>query len=142
MSVVQTTVDADAAALPPLQSFLGDFWTSEHLPDSARFPFELALEVIFINVVMHGSHGRHDVWAEVTLRHENHLAEMVLRDNGNLFDPLAAPPPDLDAAMEDRPVGGLGIHLIRTLMDEVTYQSLEGCNVLTLRKRLDETPAH
>ena len=142
MSVAQTTVKADAAALPLLQSFLSDFWTVERLPDSARFPFELALEEIFINVVMHGSHGRDDVWADVTLRYEHHHAEMVLRDNGNPFDPLAAPPPDLDAAMEDRPVGGLGIHLIRTLMDEVTYRSVDGCNVLTLRKHLDETPAH
>ena len=142
MSVAQTTVDADASALPPLQSFLTDFWTAEHLPDSARFPFELALEEIFINVVMHGSDGRDDVWAEVTLRHEDHNAVMVLRDNGNPFDPLAAPPPDLHAAMEDRTIGGLGIHLIRTLMDEVIYQAIDGCNVLTLRKHIEESPAH
>lgn len=143
MSVAQTTVGADAAALAPLQSFLSDFWSREQIPDSVRFPFELALEEIFINVVMHGSDDRHDaVWMEVTLRHEGPWLDMVLRDNGNAFDPLAAPPPDLDAPMEDRPIGGLGIHLIRTLMDEVMYASVNGCNVLTLRKRLDDASAH
>ena len=143
MSVAQTTVGADAAALAPLQSFLSDFWSREQIPDSVRFPFELALEEIFINVVMHGSDDRHDaVWMEVTLRHEGSWLDMVLRDNGNAFDPLAAPPPDLDAPMEDRPIGGLGIHLIRTLMDEVMYASVNGCNELTLRKRLDDASAH
>ncbi len=136
MTVARTTVGASASSLAPLQSFLSDVWTAEHLPESDRFPFELALEEVFMNVVMHGSEGRTDVWTDVTLEHAADSVQMTIRDNGNPFDPLTLAPPDIGAAMQDRPVGGLGVHLIRTLMDEVTYRLEDGCNVLVMRKRL------
>ena len=130
-----------AAALAPLQSFLENFWSRAQLPDTARFPFELALEEIFMNVVMHGSHGRSDVWAEVILGRHGDLVELTIRDNGNPFDPLTAPEPDITAVMEDRRIGGLGVHLIRTLMDDVAYHLVDNCNVLVMRKRLDVSAA-
>ena len=137
MTVARTTVGASTSSLAPLQSFLAEVWLTEHLPDSGRFPFELALEEVFMNVVMHGSHARTDVWTEVTFEHTPGWVQMSIRDNGNPFDPLSLEPPDVDAAMHDRPVGGLGVHLVRTLMDEVTYHLEDGCNVLVMRKRLE-----
>ncbi len=140
MSESRTEVGADAAALAPLQSFLLEFWSNCQLPPATLFPFELALEEVFMNVVMHGSRDRPDVRAEFTLRHEDSWVELTIRDNGAPFDPLAAPEPDVTAPLEDRPIGGLGVHLIRTLMDAVSYALVDGRNVLVLRKHLDAEP--
>lgn len=137
MSESRTEVGADAAALAALQSFLLEFWSKSQLPPATLFPFELALEEVFMNVVMHGSRDRPNVRAEFTLRHEDSWVDLTIRDNGAPFDPLAAPEPDLNAALEDRPIGGLGVHLIRTLMDAVTYSHVDNCNVLVMRKHLD-----
>ena len=55
-------------------------------------------------------------------------------DDGPRFDPLEdAPLPDPDAPLEDRPVGGLGVHLVRTMMDEISYRYQDGKNRLFMR---------
>jgi anti-sigma regulatory factor (Ser/Thr protein kinase) len=61
---------------------------------------------------------------------------ITVTDDGVPFDPLAAPEPDLDASLDSTSLGGLGIHLIRTLMDEVTYERRGTQNVLTMRKKV------
>jgi len=58
---------------------------------------------------------------------------MTIRDNGPEFDPLERPTPDLDAAIADRDVGGLGIHLVRELADDCIYARVDDSNVLTIR---------
>ena len=58
-----------------------------------------------------------------------------ISDDGRAFDPLQVPPPDLDADLELRPIGGLGVHFMKTLMDEVAYRREGGRNILTMRKR-------
>jgi serine/threonine-protein kinase RsbW len=56
-------------------------------------------------------------------------------DDGIAFDPLKVPPPDLTADLGSRPIGGLGVHFVKTLMDEVAYRRDGNRNVLTMRKR-------
>lgn len=129
---------ADSSALTVLQSFLDAYWAEEHLPASARFPFDLALEEIFLNVVMHGRGDRTDVTVDVALHREADAVELTMRDNGLPFDPLALQSPDVNAPMEDRAVGGLGLHLIRTLMDSVTYRHECDQNVLVMRKQVSD----
>ena len=57
------------------------------------------------------------------------------RDFGRPFDPLQAPPPDLDRPAGERPIGGLGIHLVRSLTDRVEYRRLGGANLLRVERR-------
>lgn len=63
-------------------------------------------------------------------------AEVV--DDAPAFDPLAREEPDIDAELDEREVGGLGIHLLRRMMDEVTYARVDGHNRLRFAKRLPE----
>ena len=71
------------------------------------------------------------------MRAEPGLLIAVLQDDGKPFNPLLeAPAAILEGSIEDRPIGGLGIHFMRTLMDEVAYQREEGHNRLTLIKHL------
>ncbi|NBS63076.1 MAG: ATP-binding protein [Betaproteobacteria bacterium] len=91
----------------------------------------LVLEELIINVVTHGRRPGDTGWFSVrfTLRHDSIV--LVIEDDGLPFDPTAAPAPDLDAPLDDRPVGGLGLFLARSLSDELRYVREHGMNRTT-----------
>ncbi|MFM1885795.1 MAG: hypothetical protein RL026_952 [Pseudomonadota bacterium] len=131
------SVAALAPQLEELNRFLGVFWQEAGLTEEGRLAFELALEEVFINVVTHGAHpGTSPPHVQLTLSHEGHRVRMVHADDGIPFDPLAQAAPDLDADLEHRPVGGLGIFLVRRMMDRVEYRHEAGRNVLCMEKQL------
>ena len=135
MPVAGISLPADAAQLPALQAWLQDCWHVEGLPAGDAFAFELALEEVFMNVAMHGtSAGSAVPQVECRLAVAADAIELVVEDDGPAFDPLQQATPDLEAALDDRPVGGLGIHLVRQMMDEVAYLRTGQCNRLTMRK--------
>lgn len=100
----------------------------------------MALEELFTNIVNHGV-ADHLPTSNVTISAELHTGnatEVVLgiSDDGPAFDITTAPAPNVEASLDDRAVGGLGVHLVQSLMDEVHYQRVDNCNVVTLRKAL------
>ena len=92
----------------------------------------LALEEAVCNVIMYaypeGTAGTMDLDA---VREGNQL-RFTLVDRGKAFNPTAAPEANLSASLEDRPIGGLGIHLVRSIVDGICYERRDGKNVLTL----------
>ena len=100
--------------------------------DRVREEYNLALEEAVCNVIMYaypeGTAGTLDLDA---VREGNRL-QFTLSDLGKAFDPTAVPEADLTTSVEDRPVGGLGIHLVRSIMDSIRYKRLDGMNVLTM----------
>ena len=121
---------------------LDAFCVAERVPAEVAWRLQVALDEIVANIVSHGSlagsRGALDVW----FRREGTIVEVTVADDGPPFDPLARPAPDLQGSLEAREPGGLGIALVRALMDEVCY-AREGRNRLTLRKRIDEhSPDH
>jgi anti-sigma regulatory factor (Ser/Thr protein kinase) len=74
------------------------------------------------------------VWLE--LERADGKLNLSLSDDGPAFDPLALPTPDLDAPLEERPVGGLGVYLVREMMDDVSYSHRGGRNCLSMWKSL------
>jgi anti-sigma regulatory factor (Ser/Thr protein kinase) len=64
------------------------------------------------------------------------VLEVAIVDDAAAFNPLEARPPDTASGLDERPIGGLGIHVVRKLMDEMAYERREGRNRLTLRKRI------
>jgi len=99
--------------------------------------FNLALDEVLTNIMTHACSGgrRCEISIRVDYR-DGDLAALVC-DDGEPFNPLLQSPPDFDAAIEDRPIGGLGIHLLRTLMDSVDYRWTEGHNRLAFRLHVD-----
>ena len=121
--------------LPALVEFLQRVWQDWALPAAAAFPFELALDEVFMNVVMHGTTpdgSPREV--SVLLRHAGSAVTMVMEDDGPAFDPLTLDAPDIDAPIEERELGGLGVFLVRELMDELSYAYTGTHNQLTMRK--------
>jgi anti-sigma regulatory factor (Ser/Thr protein kinase) len=132
----RTTVPSDAAQLPALTQFLQEFWSASRLPPAQAFPFELALEEVFINVAKYGSPAGTSLWVEVSLALAPNGLTMTIEDNGPLFDPLALPPPDVTASLAERPIGGLGLFLVQKLMDAVSYDRVGTHNRLRMTKRV------
>ena len=79
--------------------------------------------------------GEHQILME-GLALEGGRLTIDVSDDGIAFNPLDATPPNLDLPIMERPVGGLGIHIVRTVMDHVEYQRRDGHNVLTMRKTI------
>lgn len=100
----------------------------------SRFALRLAVEESFINIMQHG-YGAGGGPVAVHLQCEGDRITLVMRDQGPPFDPTTVPVPDLDADWQQRAVGGLGVHLMQKMMDEVRYKRIaEGENILTLVK--------
>lgn len=96
----------------------------------------LAVDESVTNIIEHGYHGAAGQ-VTITLRRAPAGLEIVLRDTAPAFDPTALPDPDVSRPLAERPVGGLGVYLVRRLMDAVTYRRVDqGGNELTLFKKL------
>ena len=102
------------------------------------FNLNLVLEEAVSNVILYAyPKEEHQTISLIARKKDNQLI-FVLTDSGKEFDPTQAPDADITLSAEDRPIGGLGIFLIRQIMNTVEYQRIEGKNVLTLGKELEE----
>jgi serine phosphatase RsbU (regulator of sigma subunit)/anti-sigma regulatory factor (Ser/Thr protein kinase) len=132
---------AELEALAPLAEAVEGFLEREKLPAKLAFQLNLVLDELLTNTINYGfakdprpPSERH---IEVILRRDGKDLVMVLEDDAAAFNPLDAPPPDLDKSLEERRIGGLGIHLVRKTMDELHYERDGRMNRLTLRKHLE-----
>jgi serine/threonine-protein kinase RsbW len=132
---------ADANRLEFVQEKLEDWWCGQELPPAQKFPFELVLEELFVNVATHGNlQLGHVCTVSVSLECERRdnlcKVSLALKDNAPPFNPLDA---EIDLSGDtpaDKAIGGLGIHLTKTLMDNVHYELLDGYNHITVSKTL------
>lgn len=138
----RTAVPADAAQLSVLTEFLREFGSAAALAPTQVGTLELALEEIFLNIVMHGSEPGSAPQVEVSLNLETDAVTVTVEDDGPQFDPLSLPTPDVTVGLADRKVGGLGVFLVRNLMDAVSYARIAGRNQLRMSKRLDGRSGH
>lgn len=101
------------------------------------FRINLIMEEMMLNIIDYGFDDRnHQI--DVTFISEDNLLTIEIIDDGRPFDPLSeAPAPDIDASLEDRRIGGLGIHLVRTMTEDMRYECADGKNHLTLVTRTD-----
>lgn len=125
-------LEARPEALERITSAIEELGEQEEWPPKLMFRVNLVLEELGLNVMTHGQRaGAREL--EVILTSEPDTVTMEIVDDGPPFDPLRdALPPDTDAPLDERPVGGLGVHLVREMMDEVRYRYEDGKNRLTL----------
>jgi anti-sigma regulatory factor (Ser/Thr protein kinase) len=132
----RTTVPGDAAHLGVLTAFLQEFWSASQLAPAPRTAFELALEEVFTNIIRHGRRPGTVPSVEVSLARVGERITMTVEDDGPQFDPLSRPAPDVTASLAERPIGGLGILLVRQMMDAVSYERIGVRNRLSMTKYL------
>lgn len=133
MSEFRATAMADLHALA---AFVDAACAEAGVGEDVAFAVRLAVEEAFTNIMEHG-YGGDGGPVTVALDADARRVRVVLRDEAPVFDPLDAPAPDLDAALEEREPGGLGWHLVHLVMDAVEHEpATPRGNVLTLTKRL------
>jgi len=106
------------------------------LPFAAIQGVNVAVEEIVTNVIKyaHTDGAEHPI--EIRLAAADSAVTISVIDDGREFDPLAEPEPDLNAPIEERGIGGLGVHFVRKLMDAVEYRRDGGRNIFTMRKKV------
>jgi anti-sigma regulatory factor (Ser/Thr protein kinase) len=97
---------------------------------------QLVLDELVSNVIKYGyeDDGRHRIHVTVTVAPT--LLTVTVDDDGAPFNPLEAPDPDLDLPIDERPVGGLGLFLVRSMADRLEYRREHGRNIVTFAKQL------
>lgn len=128
-SEVSHTLSGGAAGLVRLLDALQAQLDASGAPPAVRSAVMIACDEVLANIVAHGVGD-----ATVDVRVGDGRVAVAVVDRGPAFDPTAADPPDTDLPIEARDVGGLGIHLVREMMDEVAYERVDGANRLRFSK--------
>jgi len=132
------TLRGETSEAARLHSFADDFARQARLSASDRGRVHVILDELFSNIVRHGyDANRPTGTVEIVLRLDDRKLRIELTDDGRPFDPLSAAPADLDLPPARRPIGGLGIHIIRNLVGEAHYTREGGYNCLTLSREID-----
>ena len=131
----ELTIDSRLENLSVIAEFLATSMTQLDIRKGIH-EVQLAVDEACTNIIHHaysGERGTITISCEIQ---DNDLV-ITIKDSGSPFDPSAVPPPDLRTNLEERRVGGLGIHLMRNIMDEVSYDfDSEKGNTLIMRKTL------
>jgi anti-sigma regulatory factor (Ser/Thr protein kinase) len=133
---VTITLTNHLAELPRLADAVAAFVAEQRISERDGFELGLVLEEIFANIVSYGFDEPASHAVEVSLERRDGVVHVHVADAGQPFDPRDVPPPDLAADLEHRPIGGLGIHLVRKLTEDLAYERQAGINHLSFRKTL------
>jgi serine/threonine-protein kinase RsbW len=106
-----------------------------HLAPDMVADMQVALDEVLTNITEYAYTDNAEHKIHICFRLRDNVLEAVIEDDGAPFDPLAIPAPDVSAPLHQRRVGGVGIHFVRNLMDEVVYDRVGDRNRLVLRKR-------
>ena len=136
MSRVSAVLRNDRSEILRMGELAARFGAEAQLSEDDVMTVNLVLDEIVANVIenAYDDDGEHEI--HVSLARDGDRITLRVEDDGRPFDPLQAPPPNLDLPIEEREAGGLGLHIVRSIMDAVEYERRDGRNVLTMRKTL------
>ncbi|MBO5529045.1 MAG: ATP-binding protein [Bacilli bacterium] len=98
---------------------------------------ELALDELYTNIASYAYEpGTGDIEIDYDFDEETRLLTIIIADSGKAFDPLAKEDPNIALPAESRQIGGLGIFIVKNVMDETTYCRVDNKNILTLKKKI------
>ena len=111
---------------------------SINVSDKSIFEMNLALDELFTNIISYGFNDLREHIIKISITVEGDQLEMRIEDDGIPFNPLESKTPDFQCGIEDCKIGGLGIHLIKKLMDDLQYQRVADKNILVLKRKLQK----
>ncbi len=130
------SVGAHPGEVEKVNAVFARFAETYALPGAVRRSVSVALDELLANELSHGMTGRDAGSVTVEVELDQERVTVTIADDGTPFDPFTQAAPDTTLSVDERPIGGLGIHLVRELMDEVSYQRRDGQNVVVLVKHL------
>ena len=126
----------EISEISKLAGFIEEIGEELSLQPDMVFNLNLVLEEAVVNIINYAYPKEEHEKIYLSARLHNGSIVLVLTDTGKEFDPTMAPEADITLSADERKIGGLGIFLIRQIMNEVKYERIEGKNILTLEKKL------
>lgn len=133
----QITRAAELESLQIFRGFITECCARYDIPNDTVLDLKLAVDEACTNIIEHGYKGMDPGSIILSFRIESDRILVQITDFGHVFEPADAPKPDVEAALEDRPLGGLGLFLIYQTMDNIDYQSSGDGNTLTFTKYIN-----
>ena len=130
---------SDLSELDSLCQNLETFGNRFGLSKKLIFEINLALDELFTNIISYGFKDDNEHTIKVTITPRNEEICLCIEDDGRPFNPVEFETPDLSCSIEECKIGGLGIHIIRKLMDDICYERCDHKNILKLKKGLAKT---
>ena len=128
--------DADIKKLSEVIEFIDSFLESVHCSPKAQMQIDTSVEEIFVNIASYAyPEGKGTADIDIYLTSDNMVC-IELTDSGKPFNPLARTDPDTSLTANERKIGGLGIFMVKKLMDKVEYVRHDNCNTLYLYKKI------
>ena len=127
------TVEAKKENLEQLTAFVDAYLEAHDCPMKTQMQIDLCLEEAFVNIASY-AYGDESGEAELQISETDNGVMLTLLDSGVPYDPLTKEDPDMTLSADERQVGGLGIFLVKKLMDAVYYRWEQGKNILTMKK--------
>ncbi len=134
MPDLHVSLPAKLTEVRNLSAAVERFGDANALPQPTVFIINLALDELITNAIMHGTFDAPDPKIDIHLEIEQNIVTLIMEDNGSPFDPTGMDADDVDttSSLEDRAVGGLGLHLVRTFAHDLNYEFVDGRNRLTV----------
>jgi sigma-B regulation protein RsbU (phosphoserine phosphatase) len=126
----------DLEEMARLREAVLEFAGENSLSEDIVFTLDLCLEELVTNVIFYGYEDQNEHSIEVNLKLEGGILILQIIDDGKEFDPTHLPVPNLDIPLEERQIGGLGVHLVRNYVDSMEYKREDAHNILTIRKKV------
>jgi serine/threonine-protein kinase RsbW len=128
-------VRADGEAMGHVRRFIEGFAHARDIGDADIARILIAVEELVTNIVRYGyAPGQEPGSARITLRLDGNRFAIEIVDDSRAFDPFTAPEPDLDSPVETRRIGGLGLYIVKALMDETRYRREGSQNVVEISR--------
>lgn len=134
-------IDADGAEVERLLEHIDSAGHDAGIPVESMYRLLLVVEEVVTNAIKYGYANARPGRIAVSLSTSAGVARVEVADDGDPFDPTQAPPPILGTSVEEQPIGGLGLHLIKELSDTVRYRRSDDRNMLTIEKRYGPGPS-
>ncbi len=134
ISVLEISLINDLGQLAVAAERVDEFCADNGVSTRIAFAVNVSVDELLTNTINYGydDDGRHDI--SMTVRMEDSVMVVEINDDARPFDPTSIPEPDLEAAIINRPIGGLGAHLVRNMIDGFHYRRSNGRNIVTLTK--------
>ncbi len=126
--------------LESLHDYLAAFVAEYNIADAYAYVIQLAIEELFTNLVKYDPHADPEIPVRLTLRQDRLVAELI-NAGGAYFDVSNPKVVDVDRPLQERRVGGLGLHLVKHLVDDFRYDYKDGTGTITIAVSLEEKRA-
>ena len=133
----ERTFSAVIESIPLVTAWIDEQLEQLNCPMKVQMQFDMAIDEIFGNIAYYAYRGKiGSAKVQLALQEDTRMLSITFMDQGIPFNPLSQKEPDTSLKAEKRKIGGLGIFLVKKIMDEVSYQYRDGHNILCLKKHI------